>query len=121
MRRSSTGTWVGWEANELVMPGVQMPDENRYWLVMTGPANEPGINGGIVFRQGPAPAEGQPFNAYFCTIGVSDIVESANKVLQAGGKVEIPMMPIKGIGWWSSCRDTEGNYFGMMKEDPDAA
>jgi uncharacterized protein len=110
----------GWEANELVMPGVQMKDENRYWLVTTGPENEPGINGGIVFRRGPAPADGQPFNAYFCTIGVADLEESSKSVLKAGGKVEIPMMPIRGIGWWASCRDSEGNYFGMMKEDPNA-
>jgi uncharacterized protein len=44
----------GWNINEWVMPGVQMKDENRYWLVTTGPENEPGINGGLVFRHGPA-------------------------------------------------------------------
>jgi uncharacterized protein len=48
----------GWSINEWVMLGVQMKDENRYWLVTTGPENEPGVNGGIVFRQGPTPVEG---------------------------------------------------------------
>jgi|SRR5271157_4297061 len=110
----------GWEINEWVMPGIQMKDENRYWLVTTGPENEPGINGGLVFRQGPAPTDGQPVNAYICTIGVSDLAESVKKVLDSGGKVEMPRMPVKGIGWWASCRDTEGNLLGMMQVDPDA-
>jgi len=110
----------GWEINEWVMPGVQMKDENRFWYVTTGPDNEPGVNGGIVFRQGPTPAEGQPVNAYFCTIGVSDLSESTKKVMKSGGKVVLPRMPVRGIGWWASCRDTEGNVFGMMQEDPDA-
>ncbi|MCU0630452.1 MAG: VOC family protein [Methanoregulaceae archaeon] len=110
----------GWDINEWVIPGVQMKDENRFWYVTTGPENEPGINGGIVFRQGPAPSDGQPVNAYFCTIGVSDLAGSTEKVLKSGGKVELPRMAVKGIGWWASCRDTEGNFFGMMQEDPDA-
>jgi hypothetical protein len=110
----------GWEINEWVMPGVHMKDENRYWLVTTGPENEPGINGGLVFRQGPAPTDGQPLNAYVCTIGVSNLAESVKKVLDSGGKVDMPRMPVKGIGWWASCRDTEGNLFGMMQVDPDA-
>jgi predicted enzyme related to lactoylglutathione lyase len=49
----------GWEINEWVMPGVQMKEEDRYWLVTTGPVTESGINGGIVSRQGPAPVDGQ--------------------------------------------------------------
>jgi predicted enzyme related to lactoylglutathione lyase len=110
----------GWESNEWVIPGVQMKDENRYWLVTTGPENEPGINGGIVFRRGPAPVEDQPMNAYFCTISVSDLAESTKRVMKCGGKVVLPRMPVRGIGWWASCRDTEGNVFGMMQEDPDA-
>jgi uncharacterized protein len=110
----------GWEVNEWVMPGVQMKDENRYWLVTTGPENEPGINGGIVFRQGPAPAEGQTVNAYVCTIEVPDLAESVKKVLNSGGNVTMPRMPVTGIGWWAACVDTEGNLFGMMQVDPKA-
>ena len=102
------------------MPGVQMRDENRYWLVTTGPENEPGINGGIVFRQGPAPAEGQPVNAYVCTIQVPDLAKSVKKVINSGGKVNMPRMPVKGIGWWASCVDTGGNLFGTMQVDQNA-
>lgn len=110
----------GWEIHEWVLPGVQMIEENRYWMVMTGPETEPGINGGLVFRRGPAPAEGQPVNAFVCTMGVADLDKSVKKVINAGGSVPLTRMPIKGIGYWASCTDTEGNLFGMLQEDPNA-
>jgi predicted enzyme related to lactoylglutathione lyase len=110
----------GWEINEWVMPGVRMKDEDRYWLVTTGPETESGINGGIVFRRGPAPLDGQGVNAYICTIGVANLEESVDKVLKSGGSVSLPRMPVKGIGWWASCKDTEGNGFGMMQQDTNA-
>ncbi len=113
-------TVFGWQINELVMPGVQMKDENRYWLVATGPETEPGVNGGIAFRQGSNPTEGQPINAFVCTMDVSNLDESVKKVLNNGGKVDLPRMAITGIGWWASCRDPEGNIFGMLQEDPNA-
>ncbi|MDD1674406.1 MAG: hypothetical protein LUQ13_02050 [Methanomicrobiales archaeon] len=110
----------GWEIHEWVIPGVQMPDENRYWLVTTGPENESGINGGIVFRRGPAPVDELAVNAFVCTIGVANLDESVANVLKSGGSIALPRMPVQGIGWWASCRDTEGNIFGMMQEDTNA-
>ena len=92
-------------------------DENRYWLVTTRPESEPGINGGLVLRQGSAPIEGQPVNAYVCTIGVADLDKSISKVLEAGGSITSPKMPIRGVGWWAKCKDTENNIFGIMQED----
>ena len=111
----------GWEIHEWVMPGVVISDENRYWLVTTGPENVPGINGGLLFRRGPAPAAGQPVNAYVCTFGVPDLDESVRTVLRSGGVIALPRMAVKGIGWLAYCIDTEGNIFGMMQEDPNAA
>ena len=110
----------GWEIHEWVIAGVQMKDENRYWLVSTGPETEPGINGGIVFRSGAPPANGQGVNAYVCTIGVANLDKSVGKVLKSGGSIIIPRMAVQGIGWWANCRDTEGNIFGMMQEDTNA-
>ena len=107
----------GWEIHEWVIPGVQMKDENRYWLVTTGPETEPGINGGIVFRRSEPPSVERGVNAYVCTIGVANLDESVDKVLKSGGNVMIPRMAVQGIGWWANCRDTEGNIFGMMQED----
>jgi predicted enzyme related to lactoylglutathione lyase len=110
----------GWEIKEWVVPGVQIPDENRYWLVTTGPCEGPGIDGGMVFRRGPAPAEGQPVNAYVCTVGVASVDESVGKAVAAGGTLALPKMPIKGVGWLAYCKDTEGNIFGMMQDDKNA-
>ncbi len=110
----------GWEINEWVIPGVEIKDENRYCLVTTGPETEPGINGGLMFRQGPAPIEGQPVNAYVCAIGVANLDEYVDKVLKAGGSIALPKMAVKGIGWLAYCKDTENNIFGMMQEDKNA-
>ncbi|MDK2988515.1 MAG: uncharacterized protein PWR16_44 [Methanoculleus sp.] len=110
----------GREIEEWVMPGVEMKDEDRYWMVTTGPGTEPGINGGLVFRRGPAPAEEQPVNAYVCTIGVADLDESVDAALKAGGNLVLPRMAVPGIGWLAYGRDTEGNTFGMMQPDENA-
>lgn len=110
----------GREIEEWVMPGVEMKDEDRYWRVTTGPGTEPGINGGLVFRRGPAPAEEQPVNAYVCTIGVADLDESVDAALKAGGNLVLPRMAVPGIGWLAYGRDTEGNTFGMMQPDENA-
>ncbi|WP_370572554.1 VOC family protein [Methanomethylovorans sp.] len=110
----------GWGIEEWVIADVQMENENRYWLVTTGPDTEPGINGGLMFRRGPAPIEGQPVNAYVCTMGVANLEESADRVLKAGGSIVFPKMAVKGIGWLSYCKDTEGNIFGMMQSDENA-
>jgi uncharacterized protein len=110
----------GWDINEWVIPGVQLKDENRYWLVTTGPETEHGINGGLLFRRGPAPVEGQPVNAFVCTVGVANLDESVDKALKSGASIAVPKMAIKDIGWLAYFKDTEGNIFGMMQEDKSA-
>ena len=91
-----------------------------YYLVTTGEAGQPGINGGLMRRQGPPPAEGQPVNAYVCTIDVPNIDEFSSKALAAGARVALPKMPVPGIGWLAYFKDTEGNIFGMIQNDPNA-
>jgi predicted enzyme related to lactoylglutathione lyase len=110
----------GWDIKEWVVPGTDMPEENRYWLVSTGSEDEPGINGGMLFRRGPGPVEGQAVNAYVCTIDVASVDASVKKAVKAGAAVAVPKMPIKGVGWLAYCKDPEGNIFGMMEDDSDA-
>ncbi|HHJ52867.1 MAG TPA: VOC family protein, partial [Caldithrix abyssi] len=43
------------------------------------------------------------------------------KAQKAGAQVDVPKMPVKGIGWIAYCKDTEGNLFGMIQYDPNAA
>lgn len=111
----------GWQVSEWTVPGVQIPDENRYWLVNTGDEKTPGINGGILFRRGEAPTDGQPVNAFVCTIDVASLEDTVQRALAAGAIVAMPKMPVKGVGWLAYCKDTEGNIFGMMQNDPSAA
>ena len=89
-----------------------------YWLVTTGPNEQPGINGGLVPRQGEI--DGQAVIAYVCTVDVENLDASVQSAVDNGGQIALPKMPIPGMGWLAYCKDTEGNIFGMMQGDPNA-
>jgi len=89
-----------------------------YWLVNTGPDSQPGINGGLLRRQGEL--DGQAVIAYVCTVDVENVDASITKAQSLGAQVVVPKMPIPGMGWLVYCKDTEGNIFGMMQADPEA-
>jgi predicted enzyme related to lactoylglutathione lyase len=84
-----------------------------YWLVTTGPDDQPGINGGIMKREDP---QATTYN----TVDVPSVDEFAKKIAQNGGKVVVPKMAVPGVGYMAYCTDTEGNVFGIMQEDPTA-
>lgn len=90
----------------------------EYWLIVTGPDDKSGINGGLVRRRGEL--DGQAVTAYVCTVDVEEIDKSIATVEQHGGSIALPKMPIPGMGWLVYCKDTEGNIFGMMQADPNA-
>jgi len=89
-----------------------------YWMVMTGPDDQPGINGGMVQRKGKI--DGEAVIAYVCTIDVPDIDATLSSVEQNGGTIAVQKMGIPGVGWLVYFKDTEGNIFGAMENDPDA-
>jgi predicted enzyme related to lactoylglutathione lyase len=90
----------------------------EYWLISTGPAEQPGINGGVVRRRGVI--DGTAVLAYVCTVDVPSVDDYVKKATTAGGQIAHPKMPIPGIGWLAYVKDTEGNIFGMMQRDPSA-
>jgi len=51
---------------------------------------------------------------------VDDLDESIELVLKAGGTEAVAKMPVLGVGWLAYFHDTEGNIFGMMKNDTSA-
>ncbi|MBI2804035.1 MAG: VOC family protein [Planctomycetes bacterium] len=104
---------VGWQFQKWAGP-------MDYWLIVTGPDSEKGINGGMIRRMGPAPSEGQAVNAYACTIQVAALDETVAKATAAGAVIALPKMPIPGIGWLAYIKDTEGNIVGVMQPDPQA-
>jgi len=89
-----------------------------YWLITTGPDNQPGINGGLLRRQ--CPIDGQAVIAYVCTVDVPSVDEYAARITALGGQIALPKMPIPGVGWLAYGKDTEGNIFGIMQSDPGA-
>ena len=92
-----------------------------YWLIGTGEAPEPGINGGLMPRRGAGPLPLAAVNAFVCTVGVTDLDAMLTRATAAGGMVTVPKMPIPTMGWLAYCADTEGSLFGMMQMDASAA
>lgn len=91
----------------------------EYWLIKTGEAGTPGIDGGLVRRRGAI--DGQAVTAFVCTVDVADVKSTFAKAKTLGGVEALPVMPIPGMGWLAYVKDTEGNIFGMMQADPAAA
>lgn len=90
-----------------------------YWTIKTGEPGTPGINGGMVRRQGTI--DGTAVIAYVCTVDVASVDTMVQKISLLGGLVVLPKMAIPGIGWLAYGKDPQGNIFGIMQRDPGAA
>jgi uncharacterized protein len=84
-----------------------------YWLITTGPAEEPGIDGGLARRSDPTTSTEN-------TIGVDSVDAYVARIEANGGKVLRPKAAVPGVGWLAYCQDSEGNRFGLMQDDPAA-
>lgn len=104
--------------------GIQKWDNPamEYWMVMTAPkdSKDPGINGGLIRRHGPGPAEMAPVTAFVSTIQVDNYDDIHTKILAGGGTVALPKMALAGMAWQGYYKDTEGNIFGLHQTDPNA-
>lgn len=97
----------GWGINSW---GGQM----QYYLITTGPNENPGINGALMPRE--RPFEGKEgFRSFVCTIEMENLEETAVKIEQNGGTRLTPKSEIPGIGFFSYFTDTENNVFGVMQ------
>ncbi|RMH04932.1 MAG: VOC family protein [Planctomycetota bacterium] len=88
----------------------------EYWTIVTGPEDQPGINGGLVRRQGGRPDEGQAVTAFVCTVSVASVDEAAARVVAAGGRIVVPKFEVPGVGWCCYAKDTEGNILGLFED-----
>ena len=90
-------------------------DSMPYYLTTTGPDAEPGINGGLLLRQGGMPA------GTTNTMGVESVDAAVRTIEAAGGTIILPKMAVPGMGWVAYATDTEGNQFGVFEMDEKAA
>jgi predicted enzyme related to lactoylglutathione lyase len=81
----------------------------EYWMIETGPEDQPGINGGLSKRQ----SDDRVVN----TIDVEDIDSVLDHVRERGGTVIADKGAIPGVGWFAQFKDPEGNVFGVMQDD----
>jgi predicted enzyme related to lactoylglutathione lyase len=89
------------------------PGPMDYWLVSTGAEGTPGINGGLLKKEGPVQGTTN-------TVDVASVEGAVAAVTKAGGKEVMPKTPIPGVGYFAYCLDTEGNLFGVMQADKSA-
>ena len=104
---------LGWSFNKW--------EGGDYWMIHTGPDEQPGINGGLMPRRGPVPEAMAAVNAFVITVDVEDLDAAMAKATGAGGSVALPRMAVPGIGWQGYRKDPDGNIFGMMQADTGAA
>ena len=81
-----------------------------YWLIMKGPKDEPGIDGGIARR-----SEGD--SGVINSIDVPSVDDYIAKIEGVGGSVVAPKRAIPGVGYLAYCKDPDGNVFCIMEED----
>ena len=93
----------------------------EYWLIRTGDASRPGIDGGLLRRRGAAAADGQPVNSFVCTVDVPSLDDALATSAALGGTVAAPRMAIPGVGHLAYVKDPDGNILGLMQDDPSAA
>ncbi|MBM4185475.1 MAG: VOC family protein [Gemmatimonadetes bacterium] len=102
---------------ELLGWKIQKWGENPYWLIDSGPADQPGINGGLLPRRGAPPTDGQSVNAFVCTVEVPDLDGTLARALELGASTALPKMAIPGVGLLSYIKDPDGNILGLLQPE----
>jgi predicted enzyme related to lactoylglutathione lyase len=82
-----------------------------YGMATTGDA-EPGINGALFQRDANSETT--------LTMSVDSIEDTLKTIEAEGGSVVQGKTPIPGMGWFATCKDTEGNKIGLFTNDPSA-
>jgi predicted enzyme related to lactoylglutathione lyase len=85
----------------------------QYYGMATTGETQPGINGAL-FQRGDN-------SETTLTMSVDSIEDAIASITAAGGSVVQEKTPIPSMGWFATCRDTEGNAFGLFTNDPNAA
>lgn len=112
--RKFYGELFGWNMEKWT-GAESMPEGMEYWTVTTiDDKGNKAIGGGLMKRQNP---HQQGITNY---IDVSSVDEYASEVERLGGKVMVPKTPVKGMGYFAVCLDTENNKFGIWETNSEA-
>jgi predicted enzyme related to lactoylglutathione lyase len=106
------GNVFGWRFEKLATA-------DEYYLIEAGPADEPGIDGGIGMVGQARISEGRPLTQV--TIPVPNLEDFIVRIKEYGGYVLEPKAAIPGIGWFATCAEPGGLIFGVLQKDPKAA
>jgi predicted enzyme related to lactoylglutathione lyase len=99
---------------------IEQWGDQPYWIVTTGKADEPGINGGLLPRRGPAPAVGAPVNAFVVTQAVDDLDATLATAQEHGATIALPKDSMPGVGLLAYIHDPDGNLLGLLQPEPPA-
>src|SRR5260370_6495981 len=90
---------IGFYSNVFGWKFSKWEGPSPYWLITTGPKEEPGIDGGLLPRRDPA----QP-----CvnTVTVANVDETLKTVEKNGGEVALPKMAVSRVVCLTHCKDT---------------
>lgn len=97
----------------------RFPMPYEYYRIEAGPANEPGIDGGVGALKDFPIVGGTPSTTL--TVPVADLNATLAKIEASGGHVIEARIAIPGIGWYATCAEPGGLRFGVIQEDPRAA
>lgn len=92
----------------------------EYWLIRTGPDDEPGIHGGLLRRPVPGPAAGPVMNAFVCTAQIDALDAALDRNAELGGELAMPRTPMPGIGSLAYVIDPDGNVLGLLEPEAPA-
>jgi len=84
----------------------------QYQDVMTGAAKEGTMSMGGMYKR-------QMKENIMNYVVVEDLDKVLAKLEKLGGKIAVPKMEIKGVGWTAIIMDTEGNAIGIWKPSMD--
>mgnify|MGYP003546907241 FL=1 len=100
---------LGWRFERFPLP-------YEYYRIQAGPAEQPGIDGGIGAVADAPICGGNPM--VNLTMPVQDLDQALTDVLAAGGTVVEAKTSIPGIGWYATCAEPGGLKFGLVEPDP---
>ena len=79
-----------------------------------------GMNGGLMKRQGAAPALGSAVNAFVNSLQVANFDDTCTAIIKNGGTIALPKFAIPGRCWQGYFLDQDNNIFGIFEVNEQA-